>query len=552
MKHPLRPYQSQIIADVRADWARGLMNVCAVSATGSGKTVVASAILADEAGASVFIAHRTELVSQASLAIAREGIRHRVIGPDSLRRACGAIHMNEFGRSFYDPGAKCAVAGVDTLVRMDANDPWFRQVTLWICDEAAHLLAENKWGRAVSMFPNARGVGFTATPLRSDGKGLGRHADGVFDSLVLGPPMHRLLADGFLTPYRVFCPPSDVDLSNVPTSAAGDFSPEPLRRAVHKSHITGDVVAHYQRIAAGKLGMTFCVDVEAAEETAAAFRAAGVPSQVITGKTPDLLRAQVMQRFRNREVMQLVSVDILGEGVDVPAVEVVSLARPTQSFSLFAQQVGRALRLMEGKTHAIVLDHVGNVMRHGLPDAPRTWSLDRRERRSRSAPSDVIPVRTCLNVEPTPCLAVYERVHSACPYCGHVPVPLGRAAPEQVDGDLHELDPAVLARMRGEVARIDGDPVIPHGVAHPVGLAIRKTHIARQQAQTALRETIALWAGWQRSLQRSNSEGYRRFYWQFGTDVLSAQALGAADAETLKARIDAELNRNNVTSTRDE
>ncbi len=534
-----------MFADVQAEWAAGKRNVLAVSATGSGKTVVAGALIAAEPGGSVFIAHRSELVSQASLALAREGVRHRVIGPNSLARSCTRIHMGEMNRNYVDPGARCAVAGVDTLVRMDPKDPWFQQIAKWVCDEAAHLLVENKWGKAVAMFPRAAGVGFTATPLRSDGKGLGRQADGVFDSMVLGPPMSQLLADGYLTPYRIFCPPSDLDLSAVATAAGGDFSLAPLRKAVHKSHIVGDVVAHYLRIAAGKLGMTFCVDVEAARETAAAFRAAGVPAEVITGETHDLYRVQVMQRFRNREILQLVSVDIMGEGVDVPAVEVVSMARPTQSFSLYAQQLGRSLRLMEGKTHALVLDHVGNVLRHGLPDAYREWSLDRRERRSRSAPADAIPVRTCLNPE---CLSVYERIYSACPFCGTEVVPAGRSAPEFVDGDLFELDPAALAALRGEKARIDGDCRVPHGSTPAAAGAIRRTHWERQEGQKPLRDAIALWAGWQNTLGRADPEVYRRFYFKFGVDILTAQTLGATDAAELTERVSAELARHSITS----
>lgn len=543
MSAHLRPYQAKVLADVHREWAAGMNNVVAVSATGSGKTVIAAAMIAAERRGSVFIAHRTELVSQASLALAREGVVHRVIGPSALSRTSVAIHMGELGRPFIDPGARCAVAGVDTLVRMDPTEPWFGQVALWVCDEAAHLLAENKWGRAVAMFPGARGVGFTATPLRSDGMGLGRHADGVFDSMVLGPPMRKLLDDGYLTPYRIFCPPNDVDLSAVGTSASGDYSPAPLRKAVHKSHIVGDVVETYLRLARGKLGMTFCVDVEAAVETAAAFRSAGVTAEVITGKTPDLLRSRIMRSFRAREVLQLVSVDILGEGVDVPAVEVVSMARPTQSFSLYCQQLGRGLRLMEGKQCALILDHVGNVLRHGLPDARREWSLDRRERRSRSAPLDAIPVRTCLNEQ---CLSVYERIYSACPYCGHVAIPAGRSAPEQVDGDLFELDPATLAALRGEGARVDGDPVYPYGAAPEVQGAIRRRHAERQQGQAALRKSIALWAGWQGTLGRPEPEVYRRFFFAFGTDVMSAQALGARDAEELNAKVVNELSRHNV------
>jgi superfamily II DNA or RNA helicase len=504
---------------------------------------MAAGVLAAEPGASVFIAHRTELVSQASLALAREGVRHRVIGPDSLRRACASIHIEELGVSYYEPSARCAVAGVDTLVRMDPSDPWFQQVLLWICDEAAHLLLENKWGKATKMFPKARGLGFTATPVRSDGKGLGRQADGVFDEMVEGPSMRWLIDHGFLTPYRLFCPPSDIDLSTVPLSAGGDYSPDKLRRAVHASRVVGDIVAHYLRVAPGKLGMTFCVDIEAAEDTARAFRAAGICAQVITGKTPDLQRARLMRQFRAREILQLVSVDIMGEGVDVPAVEVVQLARPTQSVGLHMQQVGRGLRLLEGKKHAIILDHAGNSLRHGLVDSPREWSLDRRERRSRSAPLDVIPTRTCLNAE---CMGVYERTEPACPYCGHVALPAGRSTPDQVDGDLAELDAAALARMRGEIARVDDAPVFPMGATAEIAGAVKKRHWERQQAQAMLRASIALWGGWKAPSPDSVPRAQKEFYFRFGIDIGTAQTLGAREANDLNERIVKLLATENV------
>jgi DNA repair protein RadD len=483
-------------------------------------TFVFSRIAAAVQGGVCAIAHRSELVSQISLALAREGVRHRVIGPAAVAQRCTQAHLLELGQNFVSPNAFVAVAGVDTLIRMDPKDPWFAQVALWIQDEAHHVLKDNKWGKAAAMFPRARGLGVTATPMRADGKGLGRHADGLFDEMFVGPSMRDLIGRGYLTEYRIFAPPSDLDLSTVPISAGGDFSPPKLADARRRSHITGDVVEHYLRIANGKLGVTFDVSVESATETAAAFQAAGIPAEVVSANTPDDVRARVLSRFRAREVLQLVNVDLFGEGFDLPAIEVVSMARPTQSYGLFAQQFGRALRPLEGKSHAIIIDHVGNALRHGLPDAPREWSLDRRERRSRSARTDVIPTRTCLNTE---CLAVYERVHKACPYCGHEPVPAGRAAPEQVDGDLTELDPATLAAMRGEQVRVDSAPRIPADSAPWVKGAIEKRHWERQQAQAPLRDAIALWSGWQGHLGRPEHEQYRRFYFRYGVDVGTAQ-----------------------------
>lgn len=541
MTLPLRPYQQRLREANAEAWAR-VRNVLDVSATGSGKTVVAAAEMADEPGASVFIAHRSELVTQASLALGRAGLRHNVIGPGTVRRNCVAIHMAEFGRTYYDPNARCAVAGVDTLINTGLTNPWLHHVKLWICDEAAHLLKINKWGRAVAMFPNARGLGFTATPVRSDGAGLGRHADGVFDEMVLGPPMRQLIEEKYLTPYRVFAPPNALDVRDVPITAAGDFSPVQLRKAVHKAQIVGDVVGHYIKLAPGKLGMTFCVDVESAAETAQAFNAAGVKAEVVTGNTDPLLRAHIMRRFRAREIHQLVSVDIMGEGVDVPAVEVVQFARPTQSLGLYIQQFGRVERPMEGKQWGIVIDHVDNVRRHGLPDAPRVWTLDRRERRSRGVQDGVIPLRTCLNTE---CFQVYERVYRACPYCGTEPVPAGRSSPEQVDGDLVELDPSALARINAEIERIRNAPSYA-GVPRVAWNSFTEKHEARAKAQSELVAAMTLWGGWQSHLGRSVSEGQRRFFFAFGVDVATAQTLGKPEAEALTERIKQQLQVANV------
>lgn len=570
----LRPFQAELERRVYEAWHGGAANVMPVAATGSGKTVVLSKVLYDEPGASIAIAHRQELVSQISIALARNGVRHRIVGAKKgspLIRVISALQVAELGYSFFDPNAKTGVGGVDTIIRMDAGDPWFKQVRLMVQDEAHHVLKANKWGAAAALFPNARGLLPTATPLRADGKGLGRHADGLVDAMVLAPSMRDIIDMGYLTDYRIFAPPSDLDLTQVAMSqATGDYNADQLRKAVHKSHITGDVVAHYLKLAPGKLGVTFAVDVEAATEIAAAFRAAGVPAEVVSAKTPDALRAQILRRFKAREVMQLVNVDLFGEGFDLPAIEVVSFARPTESFALFSQQFGRALRLMltreeltgydlladegrkaviaaSGKPVAFIIDHVGNVLRHGLPDARREWSLDRRERRS-GGKSDAIPMRVCVNPE---CIQPYERVFKSCPYCGHYPPPPSRSAPEFVDGDLTELDPDTLAALRGDIAKIDGDPVVPWGASAEVQGAVRRRHWERREGQKALRNVIAWWAGLETAQGRGESESYRRFYHRFGIDVANAQTLGAREAAELASRVTAELAKFGIDGTVD-
>lgn len=553
----LRPYQQDIRDDIESRWL-GVANVLAVLPTGAGKTVLFSSILADEPGASCAIAHRQELVSQISLALARNGVRHRIIGQDSVIRMIVRLHMEEVGANYVVPNAKCAVASVNTLTGKKFSEslkPWLPTVKLWVQDEAHHVLRDNQWGRAAAMFPNARGLGVTATPLRADGNGLGRHADGLFDTMVIGPSMRDLIIMGFLTEYRIFAPPSTFQRDQVAVSqTTGDFNLDQMRKAVASSslvvhdekQIVGDIVQHYQRIAPGKLGVTFVPDIATAGTVAEQFNAAGVPAMAVSSKTPDDERCKILRRFKSRELLQLVNCDLFGEGFDLPAIEVVSMGRPTESYGLYVQQFGRALRLLDGKDRAIIIDHVGNVMRHGLPDAPREWSLDRRERRS-SGKSDAQTIRACLNPE---CGAVYERFRDACPYCGTpVPPPAERSRPEFVDGDLFELDPVMLEQMRGAVARVDMTPEAyreqlgRQGVPQIGIMANVKRHIERQETIGTLREAMAVWAGYERAAGLSDREIFRKFYIEHGHDWMTAQTLKRDESLGLAERVMGSIKR---------
>lgn len=535
----LRQYQLEGTTAINNAWQLS-RNVLYVLPTGGGKTTIFSDILREHQGAAVAIAHRQELVGQISMSLATFGVPHKIIGPRPVIKLILQAQRHALGRHFYDPNAQLAVAGVDTLVRRGgAIDQWCKQVSLWVQDEAHHVLTRNKWGKATDLFPNARGLGVTATPERADGRGLGRHADGVFDQMIIGPTMRELMDDGYLADYRIFAPPSDLDLTNVRDSNDGDFNRDDLRTAVRRSHIIGDVVGHYQRIAPGKLGVTFASDVETATDIAAQYNAAGVPAAMVNAKTPGGERAELIARFKAREILQLVNVDLFGEGFDVPGIEVVSMARPTQSYAVYGQQFGRALRPLPGKAHGIIIDHVGNVQRHRLPDGVKNWTLDRRERGAkRKRDPDAIPVTTCIS-----CFRAYEATTAACPFCGTKPEPAGRSSPQQVDGDLYELSPEALAALRGEVAAVDGAPRVPqhlHGT--PAGKAIQNRWRERQEAQQFLRGSIAMWAGHRKAEGMGDPEIYRRFYFKFGTDILSAQSLGRGEAEQLTASIEEDLH----------
>lgn len=534
----LRPYQSDLKVRIARVWAQGGTPV-GVLPTAAGKTVILAHLLREHKGPAVVIAHRRELVGQLSLALAREGVSHRIIAPNATVRAIVRDNTEELGHSGYSATSDVAVASVDSIG--SATDKWRFSVTLWVTDEAHHLLRQNKWGKAVALFPNARGLGVTATPERADGKGLGKDASGVFTHIVAGPPMRELIDKGYLSDYEIYAPESALDVSKIKLSrATGDYSVQDMQTAVAKAEITGDVVDHYLRHASGKLGVTFAVSVEAAHMLAEAYREAGVPAAVVSAKTPGPERVDAIRRFRNRELLQLVNVDIFGEGFDLPAIEVVSFARPTKSFPLYAQAFGRALRPMPGKKFAIIIDHVDNVTEHGLPDAYRTHSLKSRDAKGTSL--GPLSLKACPN-----CARVFKRIFVTCPYCHHVPIPSGRSTPAQVDGDLVLLDAAILKAMRAAVARVDLDSAIYAQELYQRGcpeIGIRgnvNRHHATQEAQEQLRLVLDWWRGVKASEGLSERESFKTFFLEFGIDVLSARALPAKDANELRERIRATL-----------
>ncbi len=534
----LRPYQSQLLADVQNAWNNGAQNVLMRLDTGGGKTAVVGSLTRDHIGHTRILAHRQELVGQLSRMLARNGVRHNIVAAEKTVRAIARSHIDdpEIGRCFYDPAAPCVVLSVDTAVNWD--DPYAKLVTLWIVDEGHHLVEDNKWHTVISRYthPACRGLLPTATPKRADGKGLGRHADGVADVMVQGPPMRWMINNGYLTDYRIICPPSDMQVLTA-VSASGDWSTKALKEAAQRSHIVGDVVRSYVQYATGKLGITFSTDVDTASQMTAAYRLAGVRAETLTGNTDDTVRRTILRRFAAREIDQIVAVDIISEGFDLPAIEVASMARPTASLAVYMQQFGRTLRPLEGKGKALIIDHSANVVRHqGPPDKPRLWSLDRTG--GKSGPSDAIPIKVC-----PACIEPYERIYRACPHCGHYVEPAARGTPKAVDGDMFELDPAVLAKLRGEAAETDmthvekRDALIAARVPHVGVLGHLNRHDEKQEAQRELRGAMAGWGGRAKLEGWDDSQMQRGFWHLFGIDVYSAKALGPNDARALAARI---------------
>lgn len=571
----LRDFQAAMQSESFQAWGEGAINIMPVLATGGGKTVLIGDTIIKIDEPTAVIAHRQELLTQLALALNREHVPHAIIAPKETIDIIIAVEMETHEYTCYKPGAPVRVAGVDTLIRRDpAFDRWFKNVKLVVIDEGHHVLRDNKWGRALLQFPNAWGFFPTAHALRGDRKGLGRDAqlaDGYVDRLVVGPCGRDLIRRGFLTDWRPVFTPSHLKLEHIKVGASGEFNQKELARAVHEDDaIVGDVVSSYVRFAGGKLGITFAVDLDSAAELVRAYREKGIPAEVITGETHPKVRSNLMKRFRNREILQMVSVDVLGEGVDVPAVEVVSMARPTASFQLYAQQFGRALRPMifkeqmdafnstddpgrlamiaaSRKPKAIIIDHVGNWARffhdHGFVDSRQTYRLTRSKKQpmEKEHDPDFIPQRSCLF-----CFLPYEVVLPACPHCGEKFVPQGRSKPAQVDGDLFELSSEIRDAMYAEVERMDAAPFVGNAVG-VIANSIIKNHRDKQLAQATLREIMLTWGGWQENhLGRPRAEAYRRFFHKFGVDVLTAQTLAPVEASQLESKIRADLSANNI------
>lgn len=525
----LRDYQLTTVDNIYRSWNAGNRNVLAVLPTGAGKSVIMSHVVKEFANRHqhcAVIAHRNELVTQMSCHLARVGIMHRVVASADTVSQINRKHYKLFGRSFVNPRELTAVVGVDTLIsRFDSMGEWGRQIDLWVQDECHHQLTTNKWGRALSLFPNARGLGVTATPARADGQGLGRHADGFMDDMIIGPTTRYLIDRGFLADYEIVCPKSDINLDGVETSKNGDWSNQALRRAAKKSKIVGDVVSNYMVYAFGRKAIVFATDVETADEMANNFNVVGVKAVSLNGNSATAFREQSIEAFAEGEIQVLVNVDLFDEGFDVPACDVIIMARPTMSLGKYLQMIGRGLRPQPGKT-ALIVDHVSNVLRHGLPDKPRQWSLDRRNKRSKSLKDpDELELTVCKK-----CLKPYEKFRTVCPYCGFekpLPDPHARSI-EVVEGDLVLLDKSTLERLRAQTVLESPADVARRVsfVAGPIaGKGVAKRQAEKIEAQRTLSNTIATWAGLQRAKGFTDRELYRMFYMSTGLDVLSA--LGA-------------------------
>jgi DNA repair protein RadD len=353
----LREYQEKALSKVGAARALDKRRVIVAAPTGSGKTVIAAAIVktAIENGQRVlFLCHRRELIVQASRKLHSLGVDHGIILPGYPTRL----------------GERVQVASIPTL---DARTVRSRvmelpEADLVIVDECHHTRARS-WHRLIEAYPQATIIGLTATPCRGDGKGLGN----IFDELIEVATVAELIETGFLVPTRVYAPVRP-DLTGVRVER-GDYVERQLAERVNTAQLVGDIVEHWHKLADRRRTVVFAVDRAHSVHLRDEFRRSGVLAEHIDGATPIEERDAILEKLARGVVEVVCNCAVLTEGWDCPEVSCIVLARPTRSLGLYRQMTGRTLRPSPGIINALVLDHAGAVFQHGFVDDPIEWTL---------------------------------------------------------------------------------------------------------------------------------------------------------------------------------
>lgn len=435
----LREYQHQAIDDLRAVARRGRKAPLLQMATGLGKTVVACEMIrsaVDKGKRALVLVPRRQLVYQTSEKLDAFDVPH------------GIIMSGE--RPSMMPDVQ--IASVHTLYRrcFENDEPVLSSFTgkgmrlppadVLVIDEA-HANFSHMAKSIIHQYPDAVKIGMTATPCRTDGRGLGE----IYDSIASGPSVRWAMDNGFLSELRYFGP-SDWDLSEVQIQA-GDYNQKQLAKAVNQPTLVGDVVRNWERIAPDRTTVVFAVDRKHARALHEAFNGRGHTAEYIDGQTDNDERHEIFHRLESGESRVLCSVAVVDMGWDMPAASCAVLARPTKSLARYLQAVGRILRPAPGKEDAILIDHTGAVKELGFVDDPFQWSLEGVKGKDRSStsndPTDEVTL-TCPG-----CKAVIKPAPK-CPECGRELKSESKRAVEAKEAELQEIERSEQNRNRRE------------------------------------------------------------------------------------------------------
>lgn len=396
----LRDYQEELVTNIKQSIIKGNRSIIVQSPPRSGKTVVMAHIAkcaTDKGNKVLFFSHRKEINEQVYKTFKNNEVNMDLVTID----------------------------GVQTLVRKldDLEEP-----EIILIDEAHHSKA-NSYIKIINHFPNALKLLFTGTPIRLNGDGF----DDIADDLISGKTVKWLQEHGNIAHFKYYAP-SMIDTSKL-KKRGGEFTKDSIDESM-KSVIFGDVLKHYKDLADGKQAIVYAHSVEASENVSKAFNEAGYNSIAVSGKTPREARETAMQAFRNGDLKIMVNCELFTEGIDLPNVDVCIMLRPTQSLSLYLQFAMRPLNPRKDKT-AIIIDHVANVERFGLPNMDRDWTLSGVETKKQKAKVGEPTTRTCEN-----CYGTYWSSERVCPLCGH--------ENEITERELEEIKEARLEEIREE------------------------------------------------------------------------------------------------------
>lgn len=369
----LRDYQHDLYAKTVEAFKEGHHRPLVVAPCGAGKSYLFAEMIRRTRGEALVLTHRQELKAQHEQLFRQQAI-------SNARVAMVLTEANRLGQ--------------------------YPKPALIVTDEA-HLSRSNSWMKVIEYYDTWT-VGFTATPVRLDGKPLGD----IFDALVEGVDTKWLIDHQRLAPYEYYAP-TVVETDGLRT-VAGDYVVADLEKLMLERAIYGNVIESYQRFAPGERAICYCVSVQHARSTASAFHSAGIRAEFLSAGTPAKRRGQIMDDFRAGKITVLCNVGIISEGVSIDEVTCCMLLRPTESVALGIQQMMRCMRYLPGKT-AKIIDFVGNYTRVGLPDEPREWSLEKTlsKRRKLNDQGDFY-IRCCPE-----CFMTFQTA-PVCPFCGAV------------------------------------------------------------------------------------------------------------------------------------
>lgn len=370
----LREYQKKALEQTRAAFTNGAKSVCVQAPTGSGKTVLFSAIVrmaSQKANRVWVIVPRNELLEQASSTLSKFKIPHGRIAAGSAESRAFNVH----------------IVSKDTLIRrLDRIKNW---PDLVIVDEA-HL-ALDRYLMFKKRIPGAHWIGVTATPERLDGRGLSE----MYDVLILGPTIRWLAERGYLSDCEYYCPPLQ-GIENLHRRGT-DYVADELEQLLEERKIYGEAISHYKKHADGRPALVFCRSIQSADKTADKFCSAGYRFENIDGTMSLRARQSLIDGLKDGRLQGLTSCELITYGLDVPRVGAIIMLRPTMSRTLYFQMIGRGLRPAPGKPNCIILDHVGNYLVHGHPMSDHAWQFEGREKRVHK-PREELRLKLCPEI----------------------------------------------------------------------------------------------------------------------------------------------------------